>query len=373
MPRTGSSILQILTLLAPLLHATGILADAHLAGPVYLYQACFDLPVSCLPESLQRVGVRLGRLKPDLLRLQRSSTDQPWTITIIDAKATNVMKPSHQAQVTFYAHFLPQCLSAAASGDAGGCMKRPLPLTTTLVPLTTNLVLDVPTELQRLLSSRLVWSGEGGVWLCKKESCGAMLSEWLEPFSLGPWLQLLQEDLLHRLPASAFACDVEDVAWQLTPSCQVRRRRRINHRAPSTPPPHCLLRLMLALLCLAGLPLPARLPPAREGPRQRAARPVPRGLTLPAADHRYCGLVGQRRLPVPALLPARLTGYPARHLPGHAPTSPRQRPHGGDAGRLAITIVIVCSCCRAAAPGDHAERRGPAQGPSVRALPLVAG
>jgi hypothetical protein len=70
----------------------------------------------------------------------------------------------------------------------------------------------------------LEWDGFGGVWLCSPSPGRPVhVPDCLELFQLQPWLQLLREELGHRLPTSTYSGDVEDVPWQLVSTCRVRR------------------------------------------------------------------------------------------------------------------------------------------------------
>jgi hypothetical protein len=68
-------------------------------GVVYLTQSLFRVPPAALPQPLRVLGARVGTLIPDFLKLQRDDVTQPWTLSVIDAKATTAIKSSHQAQV----------------------------------------------------------------------------------------------------------------------------------------------------------------------------------------------------------------------------------------------------------------------------------
>ena len=65
----------------------------------YLYQATLEIDEEGVPSELQKVDAAISRIIPDLLKLWRSSADDPWTLMIIDAKSSLTLKESHQAQV----------------------------------------------------------------------------------------------------------------------------------------------------------------------------------------------------------------------------------------------------------------------------------
>lgn len=61
------------------------------------------------------------------------------------------------------------------------------------------------------------WDEYGWVWLWKPHWG---VKESLESFFLAPWLQIVTEQLEGHLPISTFGGDIEDVPWQLVPTCR---------------------------------------------------------------------------------------------------------------------------------------------------------
>lgn len=76
-----------------------VLSSQSIVLTHYMYQATLNIDEDGVPAELQKVDASLSRLIPDLLKLSRQSVEDPWTLTVIDAKSSLNLKTSHQAQV----------------------------------------------------------------------------------------------------------------------------------------------------------------------------------------------------------------------------------------------------------------------------------
>lgn len=149
----------------------------------YLYQATMQIPPTekYIPISLLSANASISRIIPDLLKLQRKTASDPWTLIVIDAKSSLKLKQSHQAQVAFYSYFLEKIFEAD------------------------------------IASGSLRMSPTGGVWLQTKSYLSDIFN-CLEFFQLKPWLSLLTQHLTEDILA-ALSGSLEDVPWQLNTSC----------------------------------------------------------------------------------------------------------------------------------------------------------
>lgn len=76
-----------------------ILTPEPVALEIYMYQATMEIAQEFIPSSLLEVNSTISRIIPDLLKLHRKSTCDPWILMVIDAKSSLKLKQSHQAQV----------------------------------------------------------------------------------------------------------------------------------------------------------------------------------------------------------------------------------------------------------------------------------
>ena len=147
----------------------------------YLYQPSMVIKKEMNPQSLRNAGGQVSKIIPDFLKLHRTSTTDPWTLTVIDAKSSLTLKQSHQAQVAFYSYFIERIFSSEI--DAG----------------------------------RLKMSVYGVIWLQPSTSDAGIINTQ-QQFQLKPWLQLLDTHLEGDLP-TAFNSALEDVPWHLNMKC----------------------------------------------------------------------------------------------------------------------------------------------------------